>query len=110
MKELPHHLVQYDRIANYAKAIHEWLENEKERVEGGYWKKYLERYSRQLSSRDIAAYIAAEAEVVALNVLIIAASQLKMDAVGLVDSLKQIGWMCSHITKLRVHEMEDAIL
>ena len=110
MRTLPHYQASYDESYNNLKALEEWIKNIKEKKEGKLWKKYNEGYSRTLSSRDIQAYIASEKEIVELNQIIIEVCLLKNNMFSVVEALKQVGWMLSHITKLRIAEMQDAIL
>lgn len=110
IRTLPHHLASYDESYQQLKALEEWINNIKEKKVGRLWKKYNEGYSRTLSTRDIQAYIASEKEIVELNQIIIEVTLLKNNLLSIVEALKQLGWMLSHITKLRVAEMQDAIL
>lgn len=110
MRTLPHYQASYDESYNNLKALEEWIKNIKEKKEGKLWRKYNESYSRALSSRDIQAYIASEKDIVELNQIIIEVALLKNNMYSIVDALKQVGWMLSHVTKLRVAELEDAIL
>lgn len=109
IRTLPHYQSYYDQALQEVKALDAWLENIKEKVTGKYWKKYLEGYARQLSTRDIQAYIAGEKEIVEINQIMIEVTLLKNQLAAIVEALKQMGWMMGHITKLRVAEMQDAI-
>ena len=109
IRVLPHHQSRYDQALQELKALEEWLNNHKEKETGRFWKKYLEGYPRQLATRDIQAYIAAEKEIVELNQVLIEVTLLKSKMAAIVEALKQMGWMMGHVTKLRVSEIEDAI-
>ena len=109
-RTLPHYQVSYDQTYQELKALEEWLNNIKEKKIAKYWKKYLEGYQRTLTSRDIQAYIAGEKEIVELNQIIIEVTLLKSNALSVVEAVKNLGWMLGHITKLRVAEMQDAVL
>ncbi len=109
-RTLPHYQSSYDQQYQELKALDEWLNNLKEKKVSRFWKKYLEGYSKALSSRDIQAYIAGEKEIVELNEVIIEVGLIKSKMLSIVEALKQLGWMLGHITKLRISEMEDAIL
>lgn len=110
MRVLPHHLAQYDQALQEVKGVDEWLNNFKDKITAKYWKKYLEGYQRTLATRDIQAYIAGEKEIVEINQVAIEVTLLKNKLSAIVEALKQMGWMCGHMTKLRVAEMQDAIL
>jgi hypothetical protein len=110
MRTLPHYQSSYDQSYQEMKGLEEWILNIKEKKVGKLWKKYNEGYSRQLSTKDITMYIASEKEIVELNQIIIEVVTLKNNLEAIVEALKQLGWMVGHITKLRVSEMQDAIL
>ena len=109
-RTLPFHQSSYDASYHEMKSLEEWVNNIKEKKVGRLWKKYNEAYSRQLTTRDIQAYIAAEKEIVEMNQIIIEITLLKNHLNSIVEALKQMGWMVGHVTKLRVAEMQDAIL
>lgn len=110
IRTVPQYQATYDGDLQELKALEDWINNIKEKKVGKLWKKYNEGYSRALSTRDIQAYIAGEKEIVDLNQIIIEVVLLKNHTLSIVEALKQIGWMVSHITKLRVAEMQDAVL
>lgn len=110
IRTVPHYQVSYDEAYQELKALEEWISNIKEKKVARFWKKYNEAYSRALSTRDIQAYIAGEKEIVELNQIIIEVTLLKNNLSSIVEALKQLGWMMSHVTKLRVAEMQDAVL
>lgn len=109
-RTLPHHQSSYDQRYQEMKAVEEWLNTIKDKKTAKLWKKYLEGYSRQLSTRDIQAYISGEKEIVELNQILVEVALLKNNLAAIVEALKQMGWMIGHVTKLRVAEMQDAIL
>jgi uncharacterized coiled-coil protein SlyX len=109
-RTLPHYQASYDQTLQELRALEEWLNNLKEKRVAKYWKKYLEGYQRTLTSRDIQAYIAGEKEIVELNQIIIEVALMKSNALSIVEAIKNLGWMVGHITKLRVAEMQDAVL
>jgi hypothetical protein len=109
-RTLPHYQVSYDQTYQELKALEEWLNNIKDKRTAKFWKKYLEGYQRTLTSRDIQAYIAGEKEIVEMNQIIIEVTLLKSNALSVVEAVKNLGWMLGHITKLRVAEMQDAVL
>lgn len=110
MRTLPHYQSSYDQSYQDMKALEEWLNNLKEKMNARHWKKYNEHYSRTLSTRDIQSYIAGEKDIVEINQVIIEVSLIKNNLFAIVESLKQMGWMVGNITKLRISEMQDAIL
>ena len=109
-KDLPHHMSKYDQYYQELKSLEEWLISRREKVTARLWKKYTEGYSRALSTKDIQAYIAGEKEHVTFTEFILEIGSLKGKMQSIVKALEQMGWMLSHCVKLRVAEMQDAIL
>ncbi len=110
MRTLPHYQATYDQSYQELKALEEWVNNIKEKKIGKLWKKYNEGYSRALAAKDIQAYINSEKDIVELNQIIIEITLLKNMSFSIVDALKQLGWQMGSITKLRIAEMQEAIL
>lgn len=109
-KSVPQYQYSYDAAYQELKALDEWLNGIKEKRMAKLWKKYLESYQRSLSTRDIQAYIGGEKDIVEINQIITEIALLKNQMLSVVDSIKNMGWMVGHITKLRVAEMQEAIL
>ena len=110
MRTLPHYQSSYDQSLNELKGLVEWLENMKAKKVGRLWKKYTEGYSRALTAKDVQAYIGNEKEIIEINQIIIEVVMLRNNLESIVEALGQMGWMVGHITKLRISEMQDAIL
>jgi hypothetical protein len=110
MRTIPHYQASYDQSFQELKGIEEWLNVMKDKNVGKKWKKYTESYSRQLTTKDIQAYIAAEKEIVEYNQLLVEVTHLKNSCESIVEAIKQMGWMMSNVTKLRIAEMQDAVL
>lgn len=110
IRTIPQYQASYDQSYQELKALEEWVNNLKEKKIGKLWKKYLEGYQRALSTRDIQAYINSEKDIVEMNQIIIEITLLKNHMLSIVEALKNMGWMVGHVTKLRVAEMQDAIL
>lgn len=108
-RTLPYNQAHFDGLAREAAQLVKWLENLKARIEARLTRNYLNG-QRVYGARETATLIAGEREIIEINQLIIEASliQQKLDAV--VEALKQLGWMLSHITKLRVEQLQDVIL
>lgn len=110
MRTLPHHQADYSRALQELKALDEWLDNVKQKETAKLWKKYLEGYPKQLGQNDIKSYIAGEKVIVELNQIIIEVQLIKNNMQDIVDSIKNMGFMMGNVTRLRVAEMEEAIL
>ena len=109
-RTLPHYQQNYGKAYQDMKALDEWLQNVKEKETARLWKKYVEGYPKQLSTRDVQAYIAGEKVIVELNQIIIEVQLIKNQLYEVNDGLKTMGWMVGHITKLRVSELQETVL
>lgn len=110
MRTLPHYQSSYDQAYQDMKALEEWLNNVKDKINSKYWRKYNEHYTRALSTKDIQSYISGEKEIVEINQVLTEVSLIRNNLLSIVEALKQMGWMVGNITKLRIAEMQDAIL
>ena len=108
-RDLAHHQFFYAGRAQEAKAIVKWLEISKAQKESRHVKNYNNQ-SRALGVREQSTYIQGEKDVVELNQLIVEACLKQQQFDEIVDAIKQLGWMCGNMVKLRVAEMNDAII
>lgn len=109
-RTLPGYLARYDEIYNELKTLEDFLDKRRDAIVAPLWKKYNEKYSRQLSTRDITAYIAGEPEYVSITELMLEVKLLKEKYGAVVKALEQMGWSLKNIVELRIHELQDAIL
>lgn len=109
-KELPHYLSRYDQFYQELKSLEEWVSSKRDKVAARLWKKYTEGYSRVLTARDIQSYIAGEPDYIAFTEFILEIGNLKGKFQSVIKGLESMNWMLSHMTKLRVAEMQDTIL
>lgn len=110
IRTLPNFQSRYDRAYNEMKALDSWIEGVKEKRTARLWKKYIEGYPKALSTRDVQAYIAGEKDIVEVNQVGIEITLLKSHLLSIVEAIKQLSWMASHMTKLRVAELQETIL
>lgn len=89
-------------------AILEYLNIELRRLRSQHFRKYLENYQRQLSSRDCEKFVEGEADVVDFEKIINDFALLRNKWLGIIKALDQKQWHLSNIIKLRVAGMEDA--
>jgi len=108
-RDLPHHQFFYAKRAQESRALVKWLEIQKTRKEARHVKNYNQN-PRALGAREQALYVQGEKDIVELNQLIVEANLKQQQFEEIVESLKQMGWMIGHITKLRVAEMQDVII
>jgi hypothetical protein len=89
-------------------AVLEFLNITQRKCVSGYYKKYLENYQRQLTSRDIEKYIDGEEEVVNYQVLINEVALLRNRWLGVIKSLETKQFQLNNVIKLRVAGLDDA--
>lgn len=89
-------------------AILEYLNIEFRKVKSASFKKFLEAYQRQLSSRDADKYADGDVDVVNMAILVNEFALLRNRYLGLLKGIDQKGWMLGHITKLRAAGLDDA--
>lgn len=108
-RNLAQHQVAYARRAAEMKHVVKWLENYKAKLEARFTKNYSQG-QRALGVREATTFINGEKDIVELNQLIIEASLLYSQLDEIVEAFKQMGWMLGHVTKLRVAELQEAII
>ncbi len=91
-------------------AILEHLNIELRRERSAVFRKYLETYNRQLSSRDAEKYVDGEPSVINLTHLCNQFSLLRNRYLGIMKALDQKSWQIGHITRLRTAGMEDIVI
>ena len=91
-------------------AILNYLNIELRRLRSSYFKKYLEKYQRALSSRDVEKYVDGEADVVDYEKIINEFALMRNKWLGVLKALDQKQWQITNVVKLRVAGMEDATL
>lgn len=89
-------------------SILEHLNIELRRERSSVFRKYLETYNRQLSSRDAEKYVDGEQSVVDLSQLINQFSLLRNRYLGLMKGIESKSWQLGHIIRLRTAGLEDA--
>ena len=108
-RNLPQHQMFYAHRAHEMKQVMKWLENYKSKLESRYTKNYSQG-QRALTARDITTFIGGEKEIVELNQLIIEATLLYTQLDEVVEAFRQMGWMVGNITKIRVAELQEAVI
>ena len=71
------------------------------------FKKFLENYNRQLSSRDAEKYVDGDSDVVALTELVNQFALVRNQYLGIIRGLENKHWQLSNIVKLRSAGLED---
>lgn len=91
-------------------AILEYLNIELRRIRSREFKKFLENYNRQLSSRDAEKYIDGVDEVVDMHHLINEFALIRNKMQGIIKSLDQKSFSINNIVKLRTAGLDDVSL
>ena len=106
---LPRHQTFYAQRANEMKHVGKWLENYRAKLEARFTRNYSQG-QRALGVREAAIFINGEKEIVELNQFIIETNLLQSQLDEIVDGFRQMGWMVGNITKLRVAELQEAVI
>ena len=91
-------------------AILKYLNIKYDKMRSDHYRKYLERYQRELTDRSIEKYIDGEEDIVNMSILINEVSLTRNKYLALMKGLEIKNWQISNITRLRVVGMEDAHL
>ena len=91
-------------------AILEHLNIELPKERSTTFRKYLESYNRQLSSRDAEKFVDSEDSVINLTHLCNQYALLRNKYLGIMKGLDTKQWQIGHITRLRTAGMEDIVI
>ncbi len=80
------------------------------KIKREHYKKYLEKYNRELSSRDAEKYADGEDEVIDFEILINEVSLVRNKFLGVMKALESKNFMLGHVARLRTAGMEDITL
>ena len=89
-------------------AILEHLNIQLRKIKSNTFRQYLEKYQRQLSSRDAQAYVDGEQTVVDQSELINQFGLLRNQYLGVLKALEAKQFQINNIVKLRVAGLEDS--
>jgi len=91
-------------------AILEYLNIELRRLRSSHFRRYVENYQRQLSSRDAEKFVDGEADVVDFEKIINEFALIRNKWLGIIKGLDQKQWQLTNIVKLRTAGLDDATL
>jgi hypothetical protein len=91
-------------------AILKYLNIKYDKMRSDHYRKYLERYQRDLSDRSIEKYIDGEDDIVGMAMIINEVSLVRNRYLALIKGLDVKQFQISNIVKLRIVGMEDAHL
>jgi hypothetical protein len=101
-----HRFRQYQEIEH----ILEYLNIKYNKLKNKHFRKYLEHYNRQLSSRDAEKFAEGEEEVVDMNLLVNRFALLRNQYQAIQSALNAKQFQLNNITRLRAAGLEDAEL
>ncbi len=105
-----HNLDIFDRKLRVLKIVEDYVRNEMRKVESRLWRHYNEKHQRSLTTTDIKAYISGEPDYVAWHTVLLEVSYLTQQYESIVETLKAFNWQLSNVVKLRIAQLEDALL
>ena len=108
--EHPAWLGRLDEIRAELKALKNYYRGKADRTRGTLYREYLEQYSRALGKQDIEQYINSDKRWQKEDDLAQEIELLYNKFENLVEAFKSKGWAISHIVKLRVAGLEDALI
>jgi len=108
--EHPAWLGRLDEVRAELKALRNYYRGKADRVRGTLYREYLEQYSRALAARDIEQYINSDKRWQKADDLAQEIELLYSKYESLVEAFRSKGWAISHIVKLRVAGLEDALV
>jgi hypothetical protein len=88
-------------------AVLNFLNIKLRKLKRDYYKKYLERYNRDLSSRDAEKYAEGEDDVIDFEFLVNEVALLRNKWTGILKGLESKNFMLGHVVRLRTAGMED---
>lgn len=91
-------------------AVLKWLNIQYDKIRSDNYRKYLERYNRDLSDRNIEKYLDGEQDIMDMSYLINEVALVRNKYLGIIKALEVKQFQLGHIVKLRVAGMDDASL
>lgn len=91
-------------------AILKFLNVRYDKLRSDHYRKYNERYNRELTDRSIEKYIDGENDIVDMCVIINEVALIRNKYLGIIKGLEQKSYMLGHLVKLRTVGMENVTL
>ena len=107
IKELPGNTEHRFNQLQEIEAVLNYLNIQLRKIRRKHFQKYLEKYQRALSSRDVEKYVDGEDEVVDFETIINEVALLRNTWLGIMKGLETKQWQMGHIVRLRTAGMED---
>lgn len=106
-RDLPGIVEMRFRQLQELETILEYLNIELHKLRSKTFRKFLERYQRQLSSRDAEKYVDGEPEIVDFKHIVNEVALLRNKFIAITKSLDTKHWQINNIVKLRAAGLED---
>jgi chaperonin cofactor prefoldin len=100
----------YDVMLQECKSIEETIRYKIDELESTLYRNLNENSNRVLGTRDIQQYIKSDPQFVNAQEVLMEVIVVKRKLEAIVEALKSMGWSLNNITKLRIAQLEDAIL
>lgn len=107
---LPGITEQYFSQLQEIEAVLNFLNIQLRKIRRTHFQKYLEKYNRQLSSRDAEKYVDGEDEVIDYETIINEVALLRNKFLGIMKGLESKNFMLGHLVRLKTAGMEDFTL
>ncbi len=91
-------------------SVLKYLNIKYDKMRSDHYRKYLERYNRELSDRSIEKYIDGEPDIVDMSQIINEVALLRNKYLGVMKSFDVKSYSMGNITRLRIAGMNDAEL
>ena len=91
-------------------AVLKWLTIQYDKIRSDNYRKYLEKYNRDLSDRSIEKYLDGEKDIVDMNYLMNEVALVRNKYLAIIKALEVKQFQIGHIVKLRVVGINDATL
>jgi hypothetical protein len=91
-------------------AVLKWLNIQYDKIRSDYYRKYLERYNRDLSDRSIEKYLDGEKDIVDMSYLVNEVALVRNKYLAIIKALEIKQFQIGHIVRLRIAGMDDASL
>lgn len=109
-KEHSKNLMFYDLMLQECKVIEDTIKMKTEELESAIFKQLTETSNRALGARDIQQYIKSNPRYVTAHEILLEVVLIKRKLEAIVEALRSMGWSINNITKLRIAQLEQAVL
>lgn len=109
-KDHAKNLMFYDLMLQECKVIEETIRVKVDEIESAIFKSLNETSNRALGARDIQQYIKSNPKYVTAQEILLEVMLIKRKLEAIVEAMRSMGWSINNITKLRIAQLEQAIL